>query len=242
MRHKQIPPDYFENIKKDVLRIEKNGLSETATAIRKIINEMMAEQNKTWAGFNRITPSQVSVIIAKILNANFYGQSLFVNSKSIKTVFGTKEDPQLSKIKAKISAEENEKKIKFFKSIDEVKNSNYPYAALLVPIDEFMSIVKKEDLQEITTKIINKCESMPETNNCPGFDYYWLVIPTIDPCHPAFYHSDGNYRLTINDEEIVSDNSEYIEKLFIDLFINKKTLPFCLLGERDKKCYFVSLI
>ncbi len=143
----------------------------------------------------------------------------------------TKEKEELKKLLVM-----KDKKLAFADSV------SFSYQPRLYPLAKFGNMPKD------VTEVITKVESMPELNGCPAFDYYWVLMPSININHPFFRHKDG-WRVRARrqesggwtDLELKTYSDEYEAALALDqtLLCDGYFVPV-VLGERDGKCFFLS--
>ena len=80
-------------------------------------------------------------------------------------------------------------------------------------------------------------------NDCPAFDSYWVVQPCVSTSSWSFM-SGGNFIVKDPNSGDISTFKDYRSAAMklIELLRNDNVFHSVLLGERDSKCYFVSLV
>ena len=82
-------------------------------------------------------------------------------------------------------------------------------------------------------KIVDTLESFPEANGKPVFDHFGVIVPSVIYSESCFRDSIGLIRK-------IDDMQELSVLLDRSLVKTKSVIPV-LIGERDNKCYFISL-
>jgi len=220
-----------------------HGMNEVANTVKKRIASLEEMRDECYLGFHRLKPSDAAVISARqhglkwhelhFLTVPFKYFELSYWSGSV----ADRKEEERNKDELKKLLVMKDKKLAFVDSVA------FTYQPRLYPLAKF-GIMPKE-----VTEVITKVESMPELNGCPVFDYYWVLMPSININHPYFRQKDG-WKVRVRrqeaggwtDLELKSYTDEYDAAFALDqtLMCDGYFAPV-VLGERDGKCYFLSI-
>lgn len=187
-----------------------------------------------WMGFKRMRPFDAAVILAQLHSFSWHDLLyIIVSIQKIPDIFTNYQTTaQVLPANTEVS--------KSFLKIPGQKSRNFDYLHMayrprMYPLHEF------EHVPFTAAKLIDSCESMVELNGKPGFDYYWVLVPSVSLQHPMTCHPDGVYRIKI-DGKVVESKCENDVSIALDKFlVSEKIIAPCILGERDGKCYFVGM-
>lgn len=230
----------IDNLKKQQKVFNEHNMPEVSHAVKKRIKsfeEMTAEQ---YLGFHRIKPTDAAIILARMHGLKWHElHFLTVPFKYFESAYWTepveRKDEDKSKDEMKRLLVMKDRRLAF---IDTVA---FTYQPRLYPIAKFNGIPKG------VSDIISAVEVFSELNECPVFDYYWVLMPSININHPYFRHKDGwkvyarkQDAIGWSDLELKSFTNEYDAALALDttLACDGYFSPI-VLGEREGKCFFL---
>lgn len=213
----------IEHLKKSKNIFDKYSMTEMSNAlIRKIKN---LDNVSDYLGFKRMKPAEAAIAVAKSLQLQYTEFELInIPFNFFKEPFWVKEKPlDLKSILSYVD-----------KKIIAVESNGFQYQPRLYPIGN-MEICPKN-----VSNILNSLDNAEELNGCPMFDYYWVVVPSVNINH-HFLRDNENWQLKINKEKQVFTN-EYEACYALDKYLleNEYFIPV-VLGERDGHCYFICL-
>lgn len=231
-----------ESLSKNEEIFTKNNMPEVAHAVRRRIKDMQGIQNDSYLGFHRIKPPDAAIIAARMMDLPW--NELYFLSIPFK-YFERNYWPEVKERRDEEKAKDEIKRLLVMKDkkmafIDSVA---FQYQPRLYPLSSFPGMPKQVE------SIISTVESLQELNGNPAFDYYWVLVPSININHPYFRQKDGwkvYARRQVEDGwtdlELKSYTNEYDAALALDstLVCDGYFVPV-VLGERDGKCYFLSL-
>lgn len=229
----------FENLFKDDIRSVENhyahflrfGLECMAEEIEFSLKEIKNKARKSqYFGFNKISITKASFILAKIIGYNC--------SKKHKP--GSSSDS----IDAKLGCGKN-----FFDGYDfycgKEENPFLEYEPKLYPLFELWDLCSEK-----TKSLIEHLENFPELSKKSIFDHYWVLVPGISnpqktSCNYSTLYDRGSYSNNfyfkdVNGKSIESSNLALSKKSFDKYLLQKRYLMAILIGEKDGECYFLS--
>lgn len=90
-------------------------------------------------------------------------------------------------------------------------------------------------------KVIDRSEHFAALNRTPFFDYYWVLVPSININHPLIQKTKDHYTIREGNVNVVyTDPNEAAFSLDAILVKEGYVVPI-IIGERDGKCYFLSM-
>lgn len=214
---------YIKEIEKfsrqeNVFRTKKLAL--LGDTISKKIQSLKFMIENEYLGFQRLGPVETAIILAKLHNFKFANN----NANNITVPF--------AHFKPDLFWEDR-------RGDQDIKNylekNSFSYQPRVYPLYEF------DDVPENVNKIIKLLESMPEHNNCPIFDYYWLVVPSISVNNKALTDNSNQWKIRIKDTWFTFKDEETCYKAIDRNLVEKEYLFPAVLGERDKNCYFICM-
>lgn len=230
----------IDHLKKKHDVFSRRGMTEVSHSVKKhikLLEEVCAEQ---YLGFHRLNPVDAAMISARMHDIKWHEiHFLNIPFKFFENSYwpeGKKEE-EIIKDEMKRSLIMKDRKLAFAESV------SFSYQPRLYPVNKF------PNTPALVENIIGAIEKFEELDGCPVFDYYWVLVPSININHPYFRHKDGwsvYARKKINsgwsDLELSHFTDEYEAALALDMALvcDGYFVPV-VLGERDGKCYFVSL-
>lgn len=220
---------YQEELKKaekKAKRYEELGCQSLAEEVHKTMDLFREHTECNYFGFNRITMTTASVILAKSLGYAYVednsGDKIVADRKMF---FNFNPEPVIEYnpyVSMMIG-------LTVFGDKPQIP---YDYEPRVYPYYEFASIASKE-----TQKIISHLESFPDVGNKPIFDHFGLIVPSVNfPKKESgdftFLNKSGILHIRETREEAVKD----LDKIMIE---NRDVYPI-IIGEKDGKCYFIS--
>jgi hypothetical protein len=194
-------------------------MEHTANSISKKITSFDLE-DQNYFGFKRMSPMLAACTLALSYNFKFASHSIMVPQKFFK--------------KSYWNQNKEESRASFLNKMDPNEVNSFMYEARIYPLDKSS---KSKNCEEI----VNKCDNL--INDCPAFDSYWVVKPSIDISCKYFMSGDSFLiRDADNNQILTFKNKEEASAKLIELFEKDNLFSNVLLGERDGKCYFISLV
>lgn len=211
----------IKKLKNKAKRFQDLGCSFLADEINENLQSYQDYVNQTYFGFNRITMSSASVILAKNLSFKCSVSSSYSSSN-------------LESIRIFVSQDYFGNYI-FDQENIEFKNNHksYEYEPKIYPLHVFSDI-----LTDQVKSIVDYLESFPDANNKPIFDFFGVIVPAIN--FPN-YNRDGFFSFIDCKglQRMYQDCSEAKFEFDKQLILNKHIAPI-IVAEKDHKCYFVS--
>lgn len=205
---------YQEEIKKaekKANRYAELGCTSLAEEINKNIEQFRQEMDQPYYGFNRITLMNAAIILAKSLGYYYQTQHFLSFQEEIS-------DRVLVKREFFTSCN--------FTTLD--LRDLFVYEPRVYPLHDFWDIAPKS-----LPKTIKTFENFPELGEKPLFDYYGILVPGI-----AFPHHEPIF---VNQQGLIQSYSSMEEatKEFDKMLVKNGFLLPIIVGERDRKCYFI---
>lgn len=216
---------------------DKASMPEMAQIV-KLISDSNKDTGDSWLGFKRMRPFDAAVTLAHLHSFGWHDLLyIIVSMQKLPDIFAKYQTLAQACPVADTEASKN-----FLKALGqrEQKARNFDYLHMayrprMYPIHEF------GHTPVMAAKIVENCEAMTELNGKPGFDYYWVLVPSVSLQHPMTCHPDGVYRVQI-DGKVVESKDENDVAIALDKFlVSEKIVAPCILGERDGKCYFLGM-
>jgi hypothetical protein len=209
-------------------RYEELGCSSLATEIKKSIDSFRDNMDQSYYGFNRITMTNISIILAKSLG--FHYNPKHFDSVSYMTHF----EPMISVPKSFFN-DYNFDPITTPEYIPvststiyvQSRSDSYAYEPRVYPLHELQSVMPKS-----ASEIIDTLENFPDAEGRPIFDHFGIIVPGISYSFHHFVNTEGCLESYNSSEECC----RAMDRLFIK---NKFFYPV-IVGEKDGKCFFVS--
>jgi hypothetical protein len=241
---------YQDDIKlaeKKAIRYEELGCDSLASEIRKSIALFYDNIDQSYYGFNRITITNISLVLAKSLGYNYTASeeasySRFMSYGNWKTeskitvdrsFFGKYNfDPeQIIEFSPIISSLT---KSKIFTKKNQI---SYNYEPRIYPIHELSDI-----MTDSVRNIIYTLENFPEAGYKPIFDHFGVIVPGVEfPMKDDSTNTNKMYSFS-DERGIIHSYSirETALKALDSILIKGEYLYGILVGEKDSKCYFIS--
>jgi len=210
---------------KKLNRYKELGCTSLANEIQKSIDAFNEHIKDCYFGFNRITMTSASIVLAKSLGYRcLNSQDIVTGAENFKIVvdrsfFGKYNfDPNQSDILEYTTSRSSDL---------------FDYEPRIYPLHELIDLASDE-----VKKTINLLEAFPDCNNKPIFDHFGVIVPSVN-----FPTCSSNNMFSIRDENgIIQSYSlryEAIKSLDLILIKGKYFSPI-IVGEREGKCYFLS--
>lgn len=220
---------YQEEIKKaekKAKRYEELGCISLAEEVRRTMDLFREHTECNYFGFNRITMTTASVILAKSLNYSYVENrdvdGIVVNRKvfyNFNPETPIEFNPYVSSLVGNTTFTDR-------------PQTPYNYEPRIYPYHEFSSIASDE-----TKNIICHLENFPDVGDKPIFDHFGVIVPGVE-----FPLKKSNSFTFLDKAGIVQEfnlREEAVKALDIVLIKDKDIYPV-IIGEKDGKCYFVS--
>lgn len=195
-------------------RYEQIGCHILAGEIRKSLANFQEHAKNTYFGFNRITMSSASIVLAKSMGFEMKTESATCEFTSDNYRIHIKKD-YLYNIKV----------------LDDIDCSYYEYQPVIYPLYDFESILTAN-----MKNVLNILDNFPEANNKPIFDFYGIIVPSIklptNQSSYAFVDSTGCEKRHQVYDEFKLDFDRY-------MVANNIFYPI-IVAEKDHKCYFIT--
>ena len=219
----------LKQAQKKMRRYEELGCSALATEIQKSIASFRENMDQSYHGFNRITMTNIAIILAKSLGYIFRNTKNSDNSEYIARVDPTIVIPKSFFGDYCFDPTVTPEFISVTPSTVFVlsKPEFYVYEPRVYPFHELQEIAPKSVLD-----LINYLENFPDVSGKPIFDHFGVIVPGISYNYHHFVNTEGTLE-TYNCNE---DCCKAMDKNFIK---NKYFYPI-IVGEKDGKCFFVS--
>lgn len=233
--------NYYHEELKELQRKQElfslKNMNETASCYTKRMRQLEESISDT-IGFRRIKPDEASIILAKlhgflwndsgciqVSSSHFESDPFWVEGPSIQV-------DDFKELKKSIILNTKFVPTGVAPSMFHYQPRMYPYSQVA------SSIAPPTRLQ----KIINFSEKFPYLNNCSFFDYYWVLIPGINVNNPILNRvNKENWEIKEGSVNVTYSNQEEV-MVALDLrMVKNGSLVPVVIGERDGKCYYVSL-
>lgn len=214
LRFESAYKDEIEKAERKAQRYLQLGCSSLAKEINKSIEDFREHVNHSYFGFNRVTMTNASVILAKSLNFNFVAETDIVHAN-----YG------VLKKNGTITVPRN-----FFSNFD-LNSSDFHYEPRVYPYHELFDLASED-----TKKTIEVLESFPEAGFKPIFDHFGIIVPSI-----KFPHLKQKLYTFLDENGILQSYNEREDAIrSLDrMLIRENHFRPIILGERDGKCYFI---
>ena len=211
-----------------------HSLPEVAHAVNKRIKALNDMRVTSYLGFHRLKPTDAAIIAARMHEIRWHElHFLTVPFKSFEGRYWAEPEPR----------KEDKEDMKRLLVTKDKKGASadavaFSYQPRLYQLAKFPELPRK------VTEIISIVESFPELNGCPVFDYYWVLMPSININHPYFRTKDG-WKVYVRSSpwcnpELKSFTDEYEAALALDeMLIADGYFNPIILGEREGMCYFL---
>lgn len=218
--------DELKKAEKKAKRYEELGCQSLAEEVHKTMGLFREHTECNYFGFNRITMTTASIILAKSLGYGYIeensGDKIIINRK---TFYNFNPDP-IIEYNPYVSM------VSGTKTFTDKTQSLYEYESRVYPYYEFAAIASEE-----TKKIISHLERFPDVGDKPIFDHFGLIVPSVnfprkESGEFTYLNKSGILHIRETREEAVKD----LDKILIE---NKDVYPI-IIGEKDGKCYFIS--
>ena len=211
----------IKRLKSKAQRFAELGCAFLAQEINDNLQSYQEYVNQTYFGFNRITMSTASIILAKNLEYKYSIVNSYSNNANETLRIFTSQDYFGDYI--------------FDQDNLEIQNDykSYEYEPKIYPLHAFQDILTDNILS-----MVNLLENFPEANNKPIFDFFGVIVPSIN--FPTvqkngfytFIDSKGLHRMYLDSIDAKYEFDKHM--------INSKYFTPILVAEKDHKCYFLS--
>jgi hypothetical protein len=235
-RYARLSPWYHQELKdlndRQAL-FQSKSMTEMAHVYAKHMRELQESISDT-LGFYRISPHEASIILARLHGFRWEDNgTISIPSKLFEGCSFWSENPQVE------DKNDELKKTLILNTRFTPANINihyfgyqprlYPLFGLQIPVPDKAK------------KIIDQTENFISLNGGPFFDYYWVLVPSINLNNPLIAKQKDSWTLREGDVNVAyNDYNEAALKLDQMLIKSKSIVPI-IIGERDGKCYFLSM-
>lgn len=233
VRNSKLYKNEIENLEKQQKVFVERNMPEVAHSIKKRIDSFGEMPNNQYLGFHRIKPTDAAIILARMHGLKWHElHFLTIPFKYFDSSYWGEptdkaEDKNKDDIKRLLVMKD--RRLAFIDTIA------FTYQPRLYPLTKFL------DMPKDVSDIISATESFSELNECPIFDYYWVLMPSININHPYFRHKD-EWKINTREPNVglKSFTNEYDAALALDAaFIRDGYFSPIVLGEREGCCYFL---
>lgn len=238
--------DDIELAEKKAVRYEELGCESLASEIRNSIVLFRNNIDQSYYGFNRITMTNASVILAKSLGYNYVSPEEISYSKFMS--YGSWKTESKITVDRSFFGKYNfdpEQTIEFSPIISSLSKSPiftkknqipYNYEPRVYPIHELSDI-----MTDNVCNVISTLENFPDAGYKPIFDHFGVIVPGVsfpvnDPMKNNKMYSFSDERGMIHSYSI----RETALKTLDSILIKGEYFYGILVGEKDSKCYFIS--
>jgi hypothetical protein len=208
-----------------------HNMPEVSHVVQKRINSFEEMKREEHFGFHRMHPCDAAIILARMhgikwhelyfltVPFNFFEANYWEN----KEIEKEKKDEmkQLLVMKDRKSS-----------LIDKIA---FTYQPRLYPLSKFPNV------PNTVVDILTSVEAFGELNECPLFDYYWVLVPSINVNHPLFRNKDS-WGIYIKYDLLRSFTNEWEAAFALDTtLVNDGYFTPIVLGESEGKCYFLCM-
>ena len=220
---------YQEELKKaekKAKRYEELGCISLAEEVRRTMELFREHTECNYFGFNRITMTTASIILAKFLGFLYIesngednivvNRKMFYNFNPESTI---EYNPYVSMVSGGITFTDR-------------PQTPYNYEPRVYPYHEFSNIASDE-----TKNIIYHLENFPDADNKPIFDHFGVIVPGVEfPLRKSQFFTFLDKTGTLQK----FDTREQSLKALDSNLIKDKDIYSIIIGEKDGKCYFIS--
>jgi hypothetical protein len=206
-------------------------MNEVCRTLEKRINLIKEFNKENYCGFHKIKTSDAAILLAKMhgFRLNDYNQLIVPYRFFDGCYFWANKETDLEEQKKGIILKEKRVLAETTKPV-----SGFSYQARLYLVSAF------DDIPERTRKILGLVECLPDLGNNPAFDYYWVLVPSINVNHPMV-KKDNKWKIYVDSEERLFDDEHSVANKLDRMMIEKGIFTPMILGERDGSCYFISM-
>lgn len=219
-------------------KLEIIGATALAASTTKSVDQMNKFVSDTYIGFYKLKMVDASVILAKVHNATFHNTS---NETGVITMPRKMFDEHKFWLESEVNfpVTKDHRKNPKRKATVQVKGfivpDYYTFSPRSYPIHEFQA-VKPPHIEEA----INACESHPDIEGKVAYDQYWVVVPGVELTQETFNFS-SSWVLRQGETCERFDTQEEAQIALDVRLTDAGVLHPVLLGEKDGKCYFISM-
>jgi len=212
---------------KKAKQYEELGCTSLADEIKKAVATFKLNMEQSYFGFNRITLTNASAILAKSLGFKLFSfcnnwDSFDRETHAVLSKNELKLEPKFVTLEKDLSAE--------FLSCDD---QYYFYEPRIYPYHVFEELASDE-----TKQIVNFLESFPEANGKPIFDHFGVIVSGVKYFKNKSKRTNFSVKLENQAVETFCQTDDFV--CFLDKkFIQKKIYSAIIVAEKDGKTYFI---
>jgi hypothetical protein len=219
---------YQEELKKaekKAKRYEELGCISLAEEVRRTMELFREHTECNYFGFNRITMTTASIILAKSLGFAYMegdGDNIIVNRKlfyNFNPESPIEFNPYVSMVSGGVTFTDR-------------PLVPYNYEPRVYPYHEFAEVASEE-----TKGIICHLENFPDVGDKPIFDHFGVIVPGIE--FPLRKSDSFTFLDKSGIIQKFNTREEALKALDTNLIKDKDIYPI-IIGEKDGKCYFIS--
>lgn len=213
--------DQIEQAERKAQRYLQLGCESLASEINKSIVEFKENMHQAYFGFNRITMTNASVILAKSLGFNFsIEKNVIQDSCEVLKTNGAITVPR-----------EFFGELNFYSDAMNQREILFDYEPRVYPYHELSDLASEQVKQTIEV-----LESFPDAGNKPIFDHFGIIVPSVK----LFQLHEKLYTFLDENGVLQSYNEREDAVRSLDrILIKKNCFHPVIMGERDGKCYFI---
>jgi len=218
--------DELKKAEKKAKRYDELGCTSLADEVRKTMELFREHTECNYFGFNRITMTTASIILAKSLGYGYFednsGDKIVINRKIFYNF--NPESPIEYNPYVSLASGNN--------AFTDKPQTPYDYEPRVYPYHEFSSIASEE-----TRNIICHLENFPDVGDKPIFDHFGVIVPGVEfPLRKSqsitFLDKAGIIRSFIDRESSLKELD--------GILVQDKDIYPIIIGEKDGKCYFIA--
>jgi hypothetical protein len=235
-RYARLSPWYHQELKDLNDRqnlFQSKSMTEMAHVYAKQTRELQESISDT-LGFYRISPHEASIILARLHDFRWEDNgTISVPSKVFEKCPFWSESPQVE------DKNDELKKTLILNTRFTPANINVHYFGYQPRL--YPSFGLQLPIPNKTKKIIEQTESFVSLNGGPFFDYYWILVPSINLNNPIIQKQRDSWTLKEGDVNVVYNDYNEAALRLDQMLIESKCIIPIIIGERDGKCYFLSM-
>lgn len=218
-RHNIPYVDYIQLSERKIERYDELGCEVISDKLGDEIRQLKIHLSERYYGFNRVTVTVASVILAKM------------HGYRLKTSWDIHDNKNTSITIPYNSIynfvpEDSELPAVF---MPRIRGTGYLYEPRVYPLEIMRPLASESML-----KVIDHMDCFPELNGKPLFDDFIILVPGVQ------LHNYGKYFIKDQKDNILGFDSHEEAALFLDrTLIKNGSITPILLGLRDSKCYFI---
>lgn len=215
---------------------QQHGMPELANTFQKRMRDI-EEGVADICGFYRLKPDEAAVTLARLHGFRWNDTGSVVvpskcfDDKSFWTDGSTEyvEDPMAEALKKTMILN-----TKFVPT--GAMTINFTYQPRLYPLANF-----GVEIPAKAKEIIANSEALGALGGTPFFDYFWVLVPGINVVHPAIQKPKDCWTIRDGEANNVFSTADDAATFLDTMLVRDKYLIPIIIGERDGKCYFLSM-